>query len=43
MAEWTTLTLLTDERLVDVRDDSTSGNDSLYQGVQLLVSPEGKL
>ena len=32
------LALLADEGLVDVGDDSTSGNGGLDQGVQLLVS-----
>lgn len=33
-----TLALLADEGLVDVGDDSTSGNGGLDQCVQLLVS-----
>merc|ERR1719187_188406 len=35
--------LLPDERLVDVRDDTTAGNGGLDQSVQLLVSPDGEL
>ena len=41
--EWATLPLLADEGLVDVGDDTTAGNGSLDQGVQLLVSPDGEL
>lgn len=37
------LSLLSDEGLVDVGDDSTSGNGRLDQGVQLLVSTDGQL
>merc|ERR1719471_517762 len=37
------LSLLADEGLVDVGDDSTSGNGGLDQGVQLLVSSDGEL
>ena len=32
-----------DSELVDVSDESTSGNGVLYQCVKLLVSPDGKL
>jgi len=35
--------LLADERLVDVGDDTTASNGSLDQGVQLLVSSDGQL
>lgn len=34
---------LVDERLVDVRDDTTTGNGSLDQGVQFFVTPNGQL
>ena len=34
---------LVDERLVDVRDDTTSGNGSLDQGIQFFVTPNGQL
>merc|ERR1712051_208782 len=37
------LSLLANERLVDVRDDASSSNRGLDQRVQLLVSPDGKL
>ncbi len=37
------LALLSDERLVDVRDDSPAGDGGLDEGVQLLVSPDGQL
>merc|ERR1719461_1538748 len=39
----TTLSLLADERLVDVGDDSTASDGGLDQSVQLLVSPDGEL
>lgn len=35
--------LLAYERLVDVGDDTTTGNGRLDQRVQLLVSPDGQL
>lgn len=34
---------LVDERLVDVRDDTTTGNGSLDQGVQFFVTPNCQL
>ena len=37
------LTLLADERLVNVGDDTTSGNGCLDQGVQLLVTSDSQL
>jgi len=37
------LALLADEGLVDVRDDTTTRNSGLDQGVQLLVSTDGQL
>ena len=37
------LTLLANQRLVDVGDDTTAGNGGLDQGVQLLVTTDGKL
>merc|ERR1712241_869857 len=39
----TTLSLLADERLVDVGDDSAASDGGLDQSVQLLVSPDGEL
>merc|ERR1712241_102264 len=39
----TTLSLLADERLVDVGDDSTARDGSLDQSVQLFVPPDGEL
>lgn len=36
-------TLLSDERLVDVRDDTAAGNGRLDQAVELLVSANGEL
>ena len=38
-----TFALLPDERLVDVRDHTTTSNGGLDQSVQLLVSPDGEL
>merc|ERR1712122_124635 len=38
-----TLAFLSNQRLVDVGDDSTASNGGLDQGVQLLVSPDGEL
>lgn len=35
--------LFTDQRLVDVRDDTTAGDRRLDQTVQLLVSADGEL
>lgn len=35
--------LFTDQRLVDVRDDTTAGDRRLDQAVQLLVSADGEL
>ncbi len=37
------LALLANQRLVDVGDDTTAGNGGLDQGVQLLVTTDGKL
>ena len=37
------LSLLADERLVDVGDHTTAGDGGLDQSVQLLVSPDGQL
>ena len=34
---------LVDERLVDVRNDTTSGNGSLDESIQLFVTPNGQL
>jgi len=41
--EGATFSLLANERLVDVRDDTTTSNGSLDQRVQLLVSSDGEL
>ena len=38
-----TFALLPDQRLVDVRDHTTTSNGGLDQSVQLLVSPDGEL
>ena len=38
-----TLALLSDERLVDMRDDAAAGDGRLDQRVQLLVSADGEL
>jgi hypothetical protein len=35
--------LLVDERLVDVRDDTTTSDRGLDEGVQLLVTTNGEL
>ena len=37
------LSLLADERLVDVGDDAAAGDGRLDQGVGLLVTTDGKL
>jgi len=37
------VTLLADERLVNVRDDTTTGNGCLDECVQLFVSSDGQL
>ena len=37
------LSLLSDERLVDVGDDTSSGDGGLDEGVQLLVTSDGQL
>ena len=34
---------LVDERLVDVRDDTATGNGGLDEGVELLVTTDGEL
>ena len=37
------LVALVDERLVDVGDDTTTGDGGLDKGVKLLISTDGKL
>ena len=37
------LPFLADERLVDVGDDAAAGDSRLDQGVELLVTTDGKL